>query len=139
MSERILIKVLVGSRGMGLHSENSDEDFAEVFIPDENILLGLNNEKIYNKHSDETDVARFPIQKFLHLCFKNNPSILDILFSPEKNWQKVDRLWWPIYNERHEFLSKKIANTYIGYAKSQLSRIKRHRGWLLNPPKEETF
>lgn len=137
MSERILIRVLVGSRGIGIHSEDSDEDFAEVFIPGDGILLGLNTEKIYNKHGDEEDIARFPIQKFLHLCFKNNPSILDILFSPIKNWRENDPLWMIIYNRRHRFLSKRVADTYIGYARSQLSRIETHRSWLLNPPKKK--
>lgn len=137
MTERILIRVLIGSRGIGIHSEDSDYDWAEVFIPEDRILLGLDSEKIYNKHSEEKDVATFPLQKFLHLCFKNNPSILDILFASKKNWDKNDPLWMIIYNKRHNFLSKRVADSYIGYARSQLGRIETHRAWLLNPPKRK--
>ena len=137
MTERILLKVLLGSRGLGIHSEDSDYDWCEVFIPEERFLFGLDNEKITNEHAKDKDVARFPLQKFLLLIFKSNPNILDILFSPKKNWDKVDPLWMPIYDKRYSFLSKKVSHSYIGFARSQLSRIETHRGWLLHPPKKK--
>ena len=40
-----------------------------------------------------------------------------------------------IVSNREAFLSKKARYTFSGYAYSQLNRIKRHRQWLLNPPK----
>jgi len=138
MSEKILIKTLIGSRAIGIASEDSDYDWAEVFIPEKSILLGLKAEKIYSKHSEEEDSSRYPIQKFLYLCYNNNPSILDILFSPENHWQTTSAIWKNlIYPNRHKFLSKAVANTYIGYATSQLKRIETHRSWLLNPPKKK--
>jgi hypothetical protein len=39
-----------------------------------------------------------------------------------------------LHEERHHFLSKKVQQTYLGYAMAQLKKIRTHRSWLLNPP-----
>ena len=41
------------------------------------------------------------------------------------------------YEKRHMFLSMRVQHTYTGYAMSQLKRIRTHRKWLLDPPKEK--
>jgi hypothetical protein len=39
-----------------------------------------------------------------------------------------------VHDERHRFLTKKVQQTFHGYAMAQLRKIKTHRSWLLNPP-----
>ena len=34
----------------------------------------------------------------------------------------------------HDILTKKVQQTFHGYAMAQLKKIKTHRSWLLNPP-----
>jgi predicted nucleotidyltransferase len=39
-----------------------------------------------------------------------------------------------LHRERHRFLSRKVQQSYLGYAMAQLKKIKTHRAWLLHPP-----
>jgi hypothetical protein len=42
-----------------------------------------------------------------------------------------------LLEHRAAFLSTRVQETFVGYALSQLKRIKGHRSWLLSPPKQE--
>ena len=79
----------------------------------------------------------FDLTKLVKLCANANPNALEILFADERDWVFVTPLWRRLHAERHHFLSAKVEQTYLGYALSQLKRIKTHRSWLLNPPAEE--
>jgi predicted nucleotidyltransferase len=135
-----IFETLVGSRAFGTHTEDSDWDYASVSLPESNKVLGLgyNPDKGTNfTPTAEKDTTDHTFQKFISLALKNNPSILDILFSPRKHWKLHTPTWVEIYNGRHAFLSKSVATTYVGYARSQLKRIHTHREWLLTPPKHK--
>lgn len=76
----------------------------------------------------------FDIAKFLRLCAAANPNALEILFADERDWAFETPAWRRLYNQRRHFLSKKVGETYLGYAMAQLKKIRTHRSWLLNPP-----
>ncbi|MEZ4227255.1 MAG: nucleotidyltransferase domain-containing protein [Polyangiaceae bacterium] len=76
----------------------------------------------------------FDLTKLVKLCVNANPNALEILFAEERDWVFVTPFWRRLHAERHRFLSAKVEQTYLGYALSQLKRIKTHRSWLLNPP-----
>lgn len=59
---------------------------------------------------------------------------MEILFADERDWVHVTPAWHRLYRERHRFLTRKVQQTYLGYAVAQLKKIKTHRAWLLNPP-----
>ena len=42
--------------------------------------------------------------------------------------------WRQLHGERRRFLTRKVQQTFLGYAMAQLKKIKTHRSWLLNPP-----
>ncbi|HXK16858.1 MAG TPA: hypothetical protein VNG33_03555, partial [Polyangiaceae bacterium] len=42
--------------------------------------------------------------------------------------------WRRLYDERTQFLTRKVQQTFLGYAMAQLKKIQTHRSWLLNPP-----
>ena len=135
-----IFETLVGSRAFGTHTKDSDWDYASVSLPEQNKVLGLgyNPDKGTNfTPTAEKDTTDHTFQKFISLALKNNPSILDILFSPQKHWKVHTPIWLEIHNGRHAFLSKSVATTYVGYARSQLKRIRTHREWLLTPPKHK--
>lgn len=82
----------------------------------------------------KTETVIFDVAKFLGLCASANPNALEILFADERDWVFETPAWRRLHAERHHFLSKKVQQTYLGYAMAQLKKIRTHRSWLLNPP-----
>jgi len=76
----------------------------------------------------------FDIAKFVGLCAAANPNALEILFADERDWVLETAAWRCLHGQRRRFLTKKVQQTFLGYAMAQLKKIKTHRAWLLNPP-----
>ena len=76
----------------------------------------------------------FDVAKFLRLCIGANPNALEILFADERDWLVATDAWRLVHRERHRFLTRKIQQTFLGYAMAQLRKIETHRAWLLHPP-----
>jgi predicted nucleotidyltransferase len=76
----------------------------------------------------------FDIAKFVGLCAAANPNALEILFADEADWVLETPAWRRLHGERQQFLTKKVQQTFVGYAMAQLRKIKTHRSWLLHPP-----
>lgn len=76
----------------------------------------------------------FDVGKFLGLCAAANPNALEILFATEQDWLFATSQWRRIYDQRSQFLTRKVQQTFLGYAMAQLKKIQTHRSWLLNPP-----
>ncbi len=85
----------------------------------------------------KVESALFDLSKLVMLCANANPNALEILFADKGDWLFATQLWRRLHAERHRFLSAKVEQTYLGYALSQLRRIKTHRSWLLTPPAKE--
>lgn len=84
--------------------------------------------------SVKTETVIFDAAKFLGLCANANPNALEILFADERDWVFETPAWRRLHAERQRFLSKKVQQTYLGYAMAQLKKIRTHRSWLLDPP-----
>lgn len=82
----------------------------------------------------KTECVIFDIAKFVGLCAAANPNALEILFADERDWVFATPAWRRLHDERRRFLTKKVQQTFHGYAMAQLKKIKTHRSWLLNPP-----
>ncbi|MCA9550574.1 MAG: nucleotidyltransferase domain-containing protein [Myxococcales bacterium] len=76
----------------------------------------------------------FDVAKFLGLCANANPNALEILFADPADWVHETPAWRRIHDARRAFLTKKVQQTFQGYALAQLKKIKTHRSWLLSPP-----
>ena len=75
----------------------------------------------------KTECVIFDLAKFLTLCAEANPNALEILFADEGDWVHETRAWRRLHAERHRFLSKKVQQTYLGYAMAQLKKVQLHR------------
>lgn len=85
----------------------------------------------------KTECVIFDVAKFVGLCAAANPNALEILFADERDWFFETPTWRRLHDERHLFLTKKVQQTFHGYAMAQLKKIKTHRSWLLNPPMQK--
>jgi uncharacterized protein len=82
----------------------------------------------------KTECVIYDVAKFLSLCAAANPNALEILFASEADWLLAAPTWRRLHDERRQFLTKKVQQTFLGYAMAQLKKIQTHRSWLLNPP-----
>lgn len=86
---------------------------------------------------EKVESVIFDIAKFVRLCAMANPNALEILFADPADWVIHTPAWRKLYDERYLFLTKKVQQTFLGYALAQLKKIKTHRSWLLEPPAEK--
>jgi hypothetical protein len=83
---------------------------------------------------EEHDRVIYNLSKFVELCVRANPNIVELLFVPEEFTTFSTKKWEQIRRNASLFLSKKVKYTFTGYAFSQLNALRRHREWFLNPP-----
>jgi predicted nucleotidyltransferase len=135
----IIFETAVGSQMYGTSTSDSDKDFRGVCIPPWEIQNSLlqNFDQQDGWDGKFEDRVIYSLKKFLTLCKDANPAIIELLFSPEKLWVTCHKEWIDILECTNYFISKKAKYTFTGYAHAQLQKIKTHRNWLLNPPKEE--
>jgi predicted nucleotidyltransferase len=149
---------LAGSQAHGTAREGSDVDLRGVCIAPMNVRLSLFHEfeqfegglegdlwakiePLLQRHAAasraiglKTEAVIFDIAKFLRLCAAANPNALEVLFADEADWLCETPVWRRLHRERQRFLSRKVQQTYLGYAMAQLRKIRTHRAWLLEPP-----
>jgi hypothetical protein len=85
----------------------------------------------------KTECVVYDVAKLVALLSEANPSALELLFSDERDWLLVTPAWRRLHDARHRFLTKRVQQTFLGYAMAQLKKIKTHRSWLLEPPKSK--
>lgn len=142
--------VLTGSRAYGTHTEESDYDYRGVAFDTLESKLGFRSPfeqavdndgswlwKIFSNYNvkDNSDVSIFELGKFVQLALKNNPNIIEILFSDPSSVLYCHPAFQKLLEIKEDFLSIRAKGAFSGYAFDQLNKIKLHRKWLLDPPK----
>lgn len=82
----------------------------------------------------KTECVVFDVAKLVGLCAVANPNALEILFADEADWILERPAWRRLHAARSAFLTRKVEQTFSGYALAQLKKIRTHRSWLLDPP-----
>jgi len=140
VEKRTIALVRHGSHAYGLNVPTSDEDFKGVCIKPKECYFGFTRTFEQHEHmgskSDGVDKVVYSLDKFAKLAADCNPNIIEVLHVSESSVLRLDEFGEELRSIRNEFLSKKAKFTFSGYAHAQLNRIKTHRSWLLNPPKE---
>lgn len=132
-----VFSTIVGSKAYGTDVEGSDIDVRGIAIlNDLSYYFGFLN-RFEQYEDDKMDTVIYDIRKFFNLMANANPNCLDLLFADERFHQKVDVRFRPVLDNRNIFLSKRVRFTYVGFAYSQLKRIRSARSWLLDPPKKK--
>jgi predicted nucleotidyltransferase len=117
-----LYLVIRGSHAYGTNIETSDTDYSGVFIQSEDDILG--NKYIEQINDDKNDTVIYEIRRFLELLGTNNPTVLELLNTPEDCVLYKDPIFDLILNDREKFITKICAKSLGGYAKQQISKAK---------------
>jgi predicted nucleotidyltransferase len=158
VSERTIFVTLAGSQAHGTARDGSDVDLRGVcvaplelrvslfqsFEQSEAPFVGELLDAVLARLKAHSTAARvlnqrvetvvFELAKFVTLCAAGNPNALEILFADEQDWLFETPTWRRLHSQRAQFLTRKVQQTYLGYALAQLKRIRTHRSWLLTPP-----
>lgn len=120
----IVYECIGGSHAYGTNIEGSDTDIRGVFIqPTEEVLAGRYIEQVNDKTND---ITFYEIGRFLSLLCGGNPNILDILGTPEDCIVFESDKWKEYFPKhlRHQYLTKKLKNSFVGYAHTQIKKAK---------------
>lgn len=123
----IHFKAIVGSHAYGLNVETSDEDYRGFFAPPTQLILGAQSYESVPQtleNQQEEDTAYWEFGHYLHQAIRNNPNILEPLWSHQMYFPcdySTDMVMKLIANRRR-FLNNRLIKTYGGYATSQWDR-----------------
>ena len=116
----ILMKALSGSRAYGLEVPESDWDVHGVFLSPPEAFFGFSHQDQVS--SERNDVVYFELNKFASLLGKNNPSALELLFTPSDAVEIKHPLLATLDPTR--VVSKLCRFSFSGYAESQIKRAR---------------
>ena len=119
---RPLYLVVRGSHAYGTNIETSDTDYAGVFIQSLDDVLGNTYKEQIN--DDNNDIVIYEIRRFLELLGSNNPTVLELLNTPEDCVVYKDPIFDMVLENRDNFITKICAKSFGGYAKQQISKAK---------------
>ncbi len=132
-----ILLVQHGSKAYNCHTETSDEDFKGVCVPSSKYWHSfLNTFEQAELKAPNPDTVIYNVKKFFQLGVGSNPNILEMMFVQPQHQLFVSPLGEKILDNRDLFLSKKARFSFAGFAFDQMRRVKLHRAWLQNPPKE---
>ncbi|WP_420575075.1 DNA polymerase beta superfamily protein [Kordia sp.] len=132
-SGNIIFECISGSRAYGLDTPTSDTDIRGVFVLPKNKYYSLD---YIDQINDETnDTVYYELKKFIELCAKNNPNILELLNVSEDCILQKNPLFDMIKLET--FLSKQCEKSFANYAFTQIKKARGLKKKIVNPMEKE--
>ncbi len=128
----LVFETVYGSTAFNLDRVGSDLDIRGIVVGPRSWYHGFAAAPEQIEHN--ADHVHFEIRKFFRLAVAANPTMLEILWSAPESHRHVSPVGRRLLESRSLFLSRRVADTFAGYARSQLARIHTHRQWLLEPP-----
>jgi hypothetical protein len=116
-----IFKAIVGSQSYGTATANSDVDYKGVYMQDIDELISFGYKEQIERGKDE---VYYEVRRFLQLLQSANPTVLELLYSPEDCVIQKDRLFEIIISNRDKFLTKKCRLSFGGYAVAQIQKAK---------------
>lgn len=119
----ILFESITGSQAHGTSTPESDVDKAFVYILPQEYLYGLDFE-YKDQIRVHADYTGFEIRRFLELAHSNNPTILELFYSPEDCILTMHPVYKYALDIRDKLLTKRCKHSFAGYAKKQIQKAK---------------
>lgn len=117
----ILFETIVGSQAYGTQTPTSDEDHKFVYILPMDNILGVGYVEQLNVTKD---ITGWEIKRFLELMGSNNPTVLELLNSPEDCIVHKHPLFDLILEHKEDFITKICKDSFGGYARQQIKKAK---------------
>jgi predicted nucleotidyltransferase len=138
--DNTIYAVLVGSHAYGTNRKDSDFDIYGVTIPPVQFVYpsragyvpGFSRVPIFEQFQHpglkafdkDVDLVIYNIVKYFKLCAECNPNMVDSLFVPENCIIHMTDQGRILRENRHLFLSKIAKHKFMGYAFSEMKKIR---------------
>jgi len=113
----ILFECIIGSQAYGTQTPTSDIDKKFVYILPLDNILGTGYVEQINVNKDYTG---WELKRFLELMGSNNPTVLELLNTPEDCIITKHPLFDLILARKEDFITKACKNSFGGYARQQI-------------------
>lgn len=117
----LLFRAVVGSQAYGTSTPTSDTDYKGIFASDLKHLIGFGYKEQIEIGKDET---LYEVRRFLQLIQSANPTVLELLYSPEDCIIHTSKAYELLKANRDKFLTTQCANSFGGYAIAQIKKAK---------------
>ena len=117
-----LFIVIRGSQAYGTQLPTSDIDYSGVYIQQKDDIFGFGYKEQIS--DDKNDLVLYEIKRFLELLQTANPTVLELLSTPEDCIIYKDPIFDLILQSKDIFLTKKCKNSFTGYGFSQIKKAK---------------
>jgi hypothetical protein len=115
-----LFEAYTGSYVYGTYIEGqSDKDIKGVYIQDHLDVCSFDYKEFIEINKDET---WWEIKRFVELLDKNNPTALELIYTPEEFIIYEHPSFKILRDRRDEFLSKICQNSFANYAHTQIKK-----------------
>ena len=131
-SDDVILYAYRGSHAHGTYVPSSDPDSIDdidtmgVFIYPLAYYFGVPT-KAYRRTVEiwegEWDVVYYEISHFFRLLMKCNPNVMMMLFLRDQDYFVLKDFGREIIESKHLFFSRLAAETFVGYAQSQLKKM----------------
>jgi hypothetical protein len=130
-----ILRVVAGSHAYGTNIPSSDWDERGIFVDTMSRII-LPFEKIEQVQLSRDDIVLFELSKYMPLLLSQNPNVIELIWTDPSDILHKNESGELLLDNRKEFLSKQVKDSYVGYAQSQLKRIKGHNKWINSPQPE---
>lgn len=112
----------MGSQAYGTATPNSDIDIKGIYIQN---IFDVGSFNYQQQIMPDKDTTYFEVKRFLELAGSANPTILELMWMPDRCIQVKDPLFIKyIESNRDIFLTKQCCNSFMGYAVQQIHKAK---------------
>lgn len=132
-SGQIIFECISGSRAYGLETAQSDTDIRGVFVLPKEMYYSM--DYVDQISNPSNDIVFYELTKFLSLCAKNNPNILELLYVSDDCVIYEHPIFQDIRN--FPFLSKKCKQSFANYAYTQIKKARGLEKKIVNPVEKE--
>jgi predicted nucleotidyltransferase len=142
--ENALLLFEGGSKLHGAKLEGTDDaDWYGLYVEPAEIALGLEESEHFvyttggkrgGNGPQDVDLTLYGLRKWARLACKGNPSVLHFFFAKPRF---ADPLWLRLRENRSLFFSRNHVEQFLGYAASQLKRLRNERSKDVNRPELE--
>lgn len=138
---KIIFTSLVGSHNYNLNTEQSDEDYKSIVIPN---MEQIFSNKLANKSltSKERDESLVDIRTFRKEILSSSPNSIEMLFSLSMDYQEGSKTIETLLSLREEIAGMnkpKLFDAYMGMAKGDKNKLEKpvHEGSSAKPYYDE--
>ncbi len=116
-----IFKSIVGSQAYGTSIPESDIDHKGVYMQSIDDLISFNYKPQIEKSKDE---VHYEIRRFIELLQSANPTVLELLYSPEDCIITKSPEFDLLVQNRDKFLTKRCLMSFGGYAVAQIKKAR---------------